>query len=558
MKFLSKIFYGLFLALLLSVAGLFLATMLPIPGNVEVKIVKSGSMEPSIRTGGIVILQPSSHYGVGDVITFGEDSRDMIPTTHRIVSVREENGKTFFTTKGDANEEADTQIVVQSDIAGKVIVAVPYAGYILDFARQPLGFALLIGLPAAMIIFDEFAAIWTEMKKIRVLKRRTVNRGAERATRIAVPRMMDIRRPTRRKLTVVQEGTSGRNREAIASFVVAVPLIITLAFSHIGSTVSYVSDVETSTGNTFRAAAIFSNTANPFNVVLNEFLPRPDNGPNGLNLGNDSSDMPLGEWVELYNNGDVKIDLSGWYIADASGGLGNQQAVVGLTNTQPATTTIPAHGWLVVYFNKAVLNNTGDSIFLYTNTNVLIDSYSYDNPSDFCENEPTPTDTNASSTPSAGSCSGSQVAPNKSYARIPDGTGAWVDPIPTPGAPNMLEENVDAPVAYALEENATPTDIVEEEIESNGMVEILIPASEEEVSTSTPHTAPEENPPSDETSLESMVIMPIPTTPTSEEIEENKKEKLNNDVRVETQVGEISEPEVSDDTATETQDIAPE
>ena len=29
---------------------------------------------------------------------------------------------------------------------------------------------------------------------------------------------------------------------------------------------------------------------------------------------------------------------------------------------------------------------------------------------------------------------------NKSYARIPDGTGSWVDPIPTPGEPNKMEE----------------------------------------------------------------------------------------------------------------------
>jgi len=33
----------------------------------------------------------------------------------------------------------------------------------------------------------------------------------------------------------------------------------------------------------------------------------------------------------------------------------------------------------------------------------------------------------------------SVVPENKSYARIPDGTGGWVDPYPTPGAPNKLD-----------------------------------------------------------------------------------------------------------------------
>jgi hypothetical protein len=37
---------------------------------------------------------------------------------------------------------------------------------------------------------------------------------------------------------------------------------------------------------------------------------------------------------------------------------------------------------------------------------------------------------------------GGVVPVDKSYARIPDGTGDWVDPIPTPGMPNILIEEV--------------------------------------------------------------------------------------------------------------------
>src|SRR3989338_8215020 len=65
-------------------ASLFFAPLLPIKGNIEIKIVKSGSMEPAIKTGSIVVIKPASLYGVGDVITFGEDSRTTYPTTHRI------------------------------------------------------------------------------------------------------------------------------------------------------------------------------------------------------------------------------------------------------------------------------------------------------------------------------------------------------------------------------------------------------------------------------------------------------------------------------------------
>lgn len=166
MKTLTTVFNIVLIVFLLLVAGTFFATMLPIPGNIEVKIVKSGSMEPAIKTGGVVVIRPMETYVVGDVITFGEDTARSAPTTHRIVSIRKEGGSTFFETKGDANEEADPREVREADVIGKVIFSAPYAGFVLDFARQPLGFVLLIGVPALLVIFDEATAIWHEVKRI--------------------------------------------------------------------------------------------------------------------------------------------------------------------------------------------------------------------------------------------------------------------------------------------------------------------------------------------------------------------------------------------------------
>jgi hypothetical protein len=213
------------------------------------------------------------------------------------------------------------------------------------------------------------------------------------------------------------------------------------------ATQSAYRDTEASVGNIFQAGT-WANPQSPFNIVLNEFLPNPDNGAGGLFLGDDNDSKPLGEWIELYNNSDEAIDLAGWFMSDASGGGGNTHAVIGPSNTNTGSTIIAAHGWLVVYMNKPTLNNTGEEIHLYTPGGIEVDSYAYDNPSDYCENEPTPGDTNATSSPSGtpgnpnqgADCSDNQVAENKSYARIPDGTGAWVDPIPTPGGPNVVEE----------------------------------------------------------------------------------------------------------------------
>ncbi|MBU0546874.1 lamin tail domain-containing protein [Patescibacteria group bacterium] len=173
-------------------------------------------------------------------------------------------------------------------------------------------------------------------------------------------------------------------------------------------------------------------------VVLNEFLPNPEGFAYDYDFGSDDSTMPQGEWVELYNNGETSQNIDGWYIWDASSNDLNKVLITDL-NTYPATTIIPGNGWLVVYMNKAVLDNTGDTVKLFDDSDTLIDSYIYMDDNDYCEIEPTPGDENTTDT--SGSCE--SVPPNKSYARIPDGIGSWIDPIPTPGRPNILDnENV--------------------------------------------------------------------------------------------------------------------
>ncbi len=196
MKGTQNVLYGVFILLLLAIAGLFLASLMPIPGNVKIKIVKSGSMEPAIRTGSIVVIKPSPVYTIGEIITFGEDTRLAIPTTHRIVAIRQADGVTYFSTKGDANEEADPKETKSSDVIGRVLISVPYAGFVLDFAKKPVGFSLLIALPAALIILDELFAIWGEVKKFRARKRgnekSAIRDEGEESTNVW-PRVVDLR-----------------------------------------------------------------------------------------------------------------------------------------------------------------------------------------------------------------------------------------------------------------------------------------------------------------------------------------------------------------------------
>lgn len=167
MKLIFNVIYYLFIIVTLFIATLLLSSLLPIPGNIQVKVVKSGSMEPNIKTGGVVVIKPANDYVVGDVITFGKDTKTQIPTTHRIVGVEGTGALKTFTTKGDANDAEDPTVTRLSDVHGKVIFSVPYLGFVLDFAKKPIGFALLVGVPALIIIFDEIMKIVTEVKRLR-------------------------------------------------------------------------------------------------------------------------------------------------------------------------------------------------------------------------------------------------------------------------------------------------------------------------------------------------------------------------------------------------------
>src|SRR3989344_634301 len=260
-------------------------------------------------------------------------------------------------------------------------------------------------------------------------------------------------------------------------------------------------------------------------VVINEFLPNPDgvlctDGSDDceagdpefiFDFGRDSDNKPQGEWVELYNLTGSPVDLDGWYVQDASGGVGNTQ--ITNTNTLPATTIIPANGYLVIYMNKPVWNNTGDVVKLFNASDVLQDSYAYTSEYDYCYLTPTPGETNDED-PSGDDidCTpGATIPGNKSYARIPDGTGSFIDPVPTPGVRNSLDE-ANAPeelelVMFEMEvatstevilEVATSTEVVLEEATSTepspeataGEAEPIL----EETASSTSEAIPEEEP----------------------------------------------------------------
>jgi signal peptidase len=154
----------LFTVVVFAVVLLIVVSILPIPGNYKLLIVQSGSMEPAIKTGSVVAVKPVENYKANDVITF-EDGGKSKTTTHRIVDTEVVSGKVFYITKGDANNAEDSSKVPESKVVGKVLTSIPYAGYVLAMAKEPMGFVLLVIVPCVIIILEEIGKIRKELRK---------------------------------------------------------------------------------------------------------------------------------------------------------------------------------------------------------------------------------------------------------------------------------------------------------------------------------------------------------------------------------------------------------
>jgi len=181
-KLTSQVAYWLVFSLLVVVAGIVAVSALNIPGSYKLLVVQSGSMQPEIKLGSVVLVKPAAEYSLNDIITYRDAENQKITITHRIVSIDElEDGKLFIT-QGDANDAQDTKRVTQESIIGKVDSSIPYVGYLVAFARTQTGLITLIVIPATLIIYSEAMNIKGEMGKM-LSKRKTKKRKREQMAR---------------------------------------------------------------------------------------------------------------------------------------------------------------------------------------------------------------------------------------------------------------------------------------------------------------------------------------------------------------------------------------
>jgi len=144
----GRVALGIAASAVLGVAALLAWAFVPTLFGARSLIVTSGSMGRAMPVGSVAITRmvDARSIAVGDVISFRHPSSPNT-VTHRVVSIRSEGGQVVFTTKGDANPAPDPEAVHVTGSIDRLEHVVPYAGYIVRYARSPLGIVLFVVVP---------------------------------------------------------------------------------------------------------------------------------------------------------------------------------------------------------------------------------------------------------------------------------------------------------------------------------------------------------------------------------------------------------------------------
>mgnify|MGYP000740323352 FL=1 len=140
-------------------------------------VVMSGSMLPTIQVKDIVVTKkvPEEKLEVGDIITFiSPDTRfGGISITHRIIEkyYDESIGSYSYRTKGDNNNIADSVLVPNKNILGKVILKVPKLGYLQDILSSKGGLIIVVLIPCLVILsYDIMKLLKKAGQKTKLIK----------------------------------------------------------------------------------------------------------------------------------------------------------------------------------------------------------------------------------------------------------------------------------------------------------------------------------------------------------------------------------------------------
>ena len=145
-------------AALALVLSLVVWSLLPLLAGMTPRVILSGSMEPRIHVGDVVVTRevPAATLTKGMVVTVKDPDHPGRTRTHRLLR-RAADGT--LVTKGDANPQADSSHVSTGDVLGLGVIRVPYVGRPAFWVAEHNWVALgLTGLVLSWVGVSAFAA----------------------------------------------------------------------------------------------------------------------------------------------------------------------------------------------------------------------------------------------------------------------------------------------------------------------------------------------------------------------------------------------------------------
>jgi signal peptidase len=122
----------------------------------ETYVVGSGSMQPVLQVGEAVMIRrvPPEQLTAGDIVTFNPSAGGRT-ITHRIIEIRELDGRPYLRTKGDANSTPDVDLVPAAAVVGRVDSTSQNWGSLLVFIDSTLGRFVTIVIPLGILMIEQ-------------------------------------------------------------------------------------------------------------------------------------------------------------------------------------------------------------------------------------------------------------------------------------------------------------------------------------------------------------------------------------------------------------------
>ncbi len=149
--------------LIVAITAMYLViALLPRTGLYSTYSVMTGSMEPAIQTGSVVVVLPEdpAEVRVGDIITVTSDQPPYPTVTHRVSRVVQTDAGLQFKTKGDANLLEDPWQFGYSGPAGRVWLTLPWLGYVLAFSATTAARLAVVGAVGLLLVAGLLPLIW--------------------------------------------------------------------------------------------------------------------------------------------------------------------------------------------------------------------------------------------------------------------------------------------------------------------------------------------------------------------------------------------------------------